>query len=107
MNAQPLTDHQLDEIEARAAAATPGPWKRKAELASHIVYVDSPDGTFSVLWNAEWATDADGEFTAHARKDVPALLAEVRRLQDKARELGELAARREAELIALRPGPTA
>lgn len=76
---EPLTEQQLDEIAGRTNAATSGPWKRKAELASHIVYVDNEDGTFSVLWNAEWATEADAEFTAHAPDDVRALLAEVRR----------------------------
>jgi hypothetical protein len=81
---EPLTEQQLNDIEARINAATPGPWMRKTELASHIVYVDNAapnDGTSSPLWNAEWATEADGEFTAHARTDVPALLAEVRRLR--------------------------
>jgi len=84
---EPLTEQQLDDIEARKDAATPGPWMRKAELASHIVYIDNAapdDGTLSPLWNAEWATEADGEFTAHARTDVPALLAEVRRLRARA-----------------------
>lgn len=85
---QPLTDQQLDEIEARRAAATKGPW-----LTTHagtdenipVVYVNrtSPKGVAysSVLWQADWATDADGEFTAHAPQDVAALLAEVHRLR--------------------------
>ncbi len=88
----PLADQQLDDITARKNAATPGPWKQKAELGSHIVYVahTSPnDGTYSVLWNAEWATEADAEFTAHAREDVGALVTEVRRLRTRTLTPGE------------------
>ncbi|MGW2209943.1 hypothetical protein [Streptomyces sp. NPDC001781] len=79
----PLTSPQLDldAIEARANAATRGPWKGELELASPVVYVVQEDGTLSPLWNAEWATEADGRFTAHAREDVPALVDEVRRLR--------------------------
>lgn len=77
----PPTAQQLDDIAARVTAATPGPWQGKAELASHIVCTAPKDGTYSVLWNAEWATEADAEFTAHAREDVPALLTEVRHLR--------------------------
>lgn len=76
----PLTVQQLDEIATRATAATRGPWQGRAELASHIVCTATEDGSYSVLWNAEWATEADAAFTAHAREDVDALLAEVRRL---------------------------
>ena len=90
---RPLTDQQLDDITARANAATAGPWKREAELGSHIVYVNrtSPKGVTysSVLWNAEWATEADAEFTAHAREDVAALVTEVRRLRTRTLTPGE------------------
>lgn len=85
-----MTEQQLDEIEARTNAATPGPWQGRAELASHIVCTAPKDGTYSVLWNAEWATEADAAFTAHAREDVPALLAEVRRLRAAMEEIQRL-----------------
>lgn len=82
---EPLSAVAEAAIRTREEAATKGPWMRKAELASHIVYVNhtSPKDTttFSALWNAEWATEADGVFTAHAREDVPALLAELDRVR--------------------------
>ncbi|MCX5285958.1 hypothetical protein [Streptomyces sp. NBC_00198] len=71
----------LADVEAREAAATRGPWMGRAELDSHIVYVNHTppeDTTFSVLWNAELATEADAAFTAHTREDVPRLIALVR-----------------------------
>ena len=84
----------LDAIKARAAAATEGPW-------------EWDDPTISQHWSrpAPWATvvdddvrcggycyggssdpiksAADGEFIAHAREDVPALVAEVERLRSQ------------------------
>lgn len=81
----PPTSQQLDDIEARANAATKAPWfATKDDTDTPVVFVNrtSPKGVTysSVLWNADWATEADGEFTAHARTDVDVLLAEVRRL---------------------------
>lgn len=73
---QPPTEQQLDEIAGRAA------------------------GLY------EYATVADPEVQAAlddlAGIDAPALIAEIRRLRTKTRTLGELAARRESELIARR-----
>ncbi|MCX5336929.1 hypothetical protein [Streptomyces sp. NBC_00140] len=84
----PLTDQQLAAIEQRANAATPGPWQGQTELGSHIVCTAPKDGTYSVLWNAELATEADAEFVARAPEDVAALLNMVRRLRtDAAAEL--------------------
>lgn len=56
---------RLDEIEARLSAATPGPWTRTQWEE------EQPD----VPW------DADAEFIAHAREDVPALVAVVRAVE--------------------------
>ena len=81
----------LEAIKARAAAATEGPW-------------EWDDSTIGQHWSRPqpWATvvddevkcgdycyggssspiksDADGQFLAHAREDIPALVAEVERL---------------------------
>ena len=74
-----------DAIQARLDAATEGPWMTTQDTGTHVVYVNStsPKGqTYSsVLWNADWATEADAEFIAHAPADVAALLAEVHRLR--------------------------
>ena len=76
-----MTD-RLDEIRARAEAATPGPWKqgdinsrgvisRFDVYSEHAGYVD-----VASVWNSE-----DRDFMAHAREDIPYLLAEVERLR--------------------------
>ena len=69
---------RLDEIEARTTAATEGPWT----WATH----STADGDeWAVFSPADWAlaTNRDGwgydaEFIAHARHDVPALVAALR-----------------------------
>jgi len=81
---------ELDEIEALAAAATPGPWTPFLEGTQPIggcsvIWVaglnDAPD---MYLWlDHEMAPDEDFEFVAHAREDVPHLIAEIRRLKSR------------------------
>lgn len=79
-----MTTNDLAAITARAAAASPGPWT--VEEAWHV---------------HEWVDGGDAEFIAHARTDVPDLVAEVtelRALLDEATRLegatteGDLAA---------------
>jgi len=92
-----MTLHDIAEIEARANAATPGPWKSRREVADwkfpHVDVVETPthrpqvdgfgiklhyggrcscvsDATNDKL-NRQSSTDAD--FIAAARTDVPAL----------------------------------
>jgi len=84
----------LDAIEARAQAATEGPWHvddeeqtvRAREYAGEIVYDRSPE------YSSEWAKfKPTAEFIAHARTDVPALLALVREQRDQLDRVLELA----------------
>jgi hypothetical protein len=88
-----MTDEELAGVEARANAATTGPWEWKVRddsgpLAMHsgdVIVFD--DGTAwgeygSPMHNAA----ADATFIAHARTDVPALVAEVRRLRGLVRD---------------------
>jgi len=99
----------LDAIEARAKAATPGPWTADTKYASGdfglIVGGDLgfardgvPDGTtWKVAYvcydngdrpedeDRAWYDEEDAEFIAHAREDVPALIAELRRLREENR----------------------
>jgi hypothetical protein len=77
---------ELEEIEALADAATPGPWKAFLEHSQPIggcsvILVDGlNDAPDMYLWlGNEMAPDEDFEFVAHARYDVPWLVAEVRR----------------------------
>jgi len=70
---------RLKELEARAAKATPGPWK----LQTHVV---EPQGSSQVIrcddridfWNDE--SCANAKFIANAREDVPWLCQTIRRL---------------------------
>jgi hypothetical protein len=81
---QQLTSIDLDAIAARANAATPGPW---------FVHADWPGRVFAESeFNAHVARitgsnpEPNEQFIAHSRTDVPALLAEIRRLRDELAE---------------------
>lgn len=76
-----MTPEQLAEIEARTAAATPGEWAHMTDdtFFGQIRTVD--DFTLIAEMPALDDRTADFEFIAYARSDIPALIAEVRRLQ--------------------------
>jgi hypothetical protein len=109
----PYTAQQLDDIEARAQAATPGPWGVYQYGGDSLIEVaaglkDTGTGytarrTIARFdeepldndpthreWTAEedWAqVQADAEFIAHAPEDIRTLRAEVRRLAARVTEL--------------------
>ncbi len=80
----------LDAIEARAEAATPGPWT--ARLRDDMWEINDGSGSnFVSIVESCWLPDDcdagqyggipdvdDARFIAHARTDVPALVAELR-----------------------------
>lgn len=75
----------LDEAECRAKVATPGPWR----LGTYNVWADvrivARTDTAAPGSRREFVRDEDdanADFIAHARTDVPALIAEVRRLRE-------------------------
>jgi hypothetical protein len=80
-----MTKQELAAIESRANAATREPWivdgtyVPTASLSAVSVYGMGMEV-------AECQMDADGAFIAAARVDVPALIAEVRRLRAELRE---------------------
>lgn len=107
---QPLTNQQLDQIEARATSEhlTPGPWRLDREQCDcsdgychhgeYVTGVITPTPTEIAIERCKRTgdqprdydfhrseigdfTDADWELMVHARADVPALLAEVRLLR--------------------------
>lgn len=91
MNAGPaMSDDELDAIEQRCAAASPGPWESFIEGRDHvsgdtIIRIGGPVGDepdMYVYRERDKASDADYDFIAHARQDVPRLLAEIRRLRN-------------------------
>jgi predicted alpha/beta hydrolase len=66
----------LDAIEARAEAAAPGPWREpKNGLGLGWTIFPKNSKGWSIA-TCDSGTDAD--FIAHARTDIPALVAELR-----------------------------
>lgn len=73
---------QLEEIKARAEKATPGPWMKDPDEPVHIMKPDKPgfswDGTVvATLQRDDFGLfeEANADFIAHARTDIPKLLA--------------------------------
>jgi hypothetical protein len=67
---QPL---DLDQIEARRAAVSKGPWR----LSEDFNDIHNAEGDHLASY---WHT-ADGEFIVHAPEDIDAMAAEIRRLR--------------------------
>jgi hypothetical protein len=77
---RPLSEEYLTEIKNRCDQATPGPWK------SYVEKRDGISGSDFIMTMGEdiyltGATTADQDFIAHARQDIPTLLAEIERLK--------------------------
>jgi hypothetical protein len=89
----PVTEAELDQIEQRCLAASKPPWQSFIEGRNHWsgddfirvggandrepdMYVSRDGATGGVTP----ASDADLDFIAHARQDLPRLLADVRPL---------------------------
>lgn len=92
MTDQP-TRQQLDEIAARASKATPGPWEEHDDYGPHFyAYLRGPylRGVGTLNFGDGEDAAADREFVKHAREDVDALLAEVRRLRAAMEEIRHL-----------------
>lgn len=89
-----MSDDELAEIEARSAAATPGPWSWSADVEEVddvylVAAAEAPDSGPAVevvrACSYEHVTlvvsEADAAFIARARTDVAALIGEIRRLR--------------------------
>ncbi|MSP03082.1 MAG: hypothetical protein EXR07_18845 [Acetobacteraceae bacterium] len=75
-----LGDDELAAMKKRADAATPGPWK------SYVEGREEMSGSDFIMTEADdiyltGATVADQDFIAHARQDIPRLIAEIERLK--------------------------
>lgn len=75
-----MTNEELDKIQSLCDRASPGPWSAWIEGRDHT------SGSNFVQTGAEdiemsGATEADYDFIAAARNDVPRLIEEVRRLR--------------------------
>jgi len=80
-----------DRIERRCEAASPAPWGNQGRT------VVTADGTYPAdhtslrpAPSAEKRLHADREFIAHARQDLPALLARCRELEARCGKLAAL-----------------
>ena len=92
-----MTEQELEQIEARANAATPGPWtgdrsdgtikyKMLGGENHNFVILDvdhknNSSGFYTEDYIPYEQCTANEEFVKHARTDIPALIAEVRRLE--------------------------
>lgn len=72
-----LTIEELEEIRERAEKAVYAPWRIGRQSPNGLYYVGSTDG----LLIAQTTNEANVAFIAHAREDIPKLLAEIERLQ--------------------------
>lgn len=82
-----MTPEELYAIEVRANAATPGPWTSITHPTLHHshndVFVENDDSDLicEMVDGKVFDRLATAEFIAHAREDIPALIAEIRRLR--------------------------
>jgi hypothetical protein len=80
-----MTDEEIGEIEMRCNAATSGPWQSFIEGRDHLAGDDfirtgGLDDSSPDIYLIQ-ATHADQDFIAHARQDIPTLIAQVRLLK--------------------------
>ena len=74
------TNERHEAARARCEAATEGPWDDQPNRTDTARVVLDGDG--EVLWDAAGLmADADSEFIAHARTDLPDALDEIERLR--------------------------
>lgn len=79
-----MTPGEFAEIEARAAAATEGPWiaEYSGEQGNCVIPHDAKSTREAVCVTRLYHQHADAEFIAHSRTDVETLLAAVRERDD-------------------------
>jgi hypothetical protein len=83
MNQPPLLSRdELEAIKMRCERATGGPWKSYVEGREHM------SGSNFIMTGAEdiyltVATTEDQDFIAHARQDIPRLIAEIERFRNE------------------------
>ena len=75
-----ISDKELAEIKNRVENATQGPWKAFIEgrdMESASSFIQTADEDIELIG----ATEADYDFIANARQDIPRLLEEIERLR--------------------------
>jgi hypothetical protein len=84
MDAEPLSEAELDELDALARVASPAPWRAFAGLGiggPAFISLGNDDSIpdMYVQHDDKPAPDADLDFIAAARNYVPRLVAEIRK----------------------------
>lgn len=82
-----MTEDELKAIRERADKATPGPWVGGDGEYDDVCAAIPNSNDNAVYLIIECMYKNDVSFVAHARQDIPALVAEVERLQKNNREL--------------------
>lgn len=85
MTSTPPTEQQLDEIETRHTAATPGPWFLHADWPGRVFAESEFNHHVARVTGSN--PESNERFIAHAREDVPLLLDTVRRQRARVAEL--------------------
>lgn len=80
-----MTEKELAEIEARAEAATEGPWY--SPDATWRVYNRRCLGVCKMTNDDEYYRKVDSLFIQGARQDIPTLCAELRKAWERIKEL--------------------
>lgn len=80
-----MTPQELKEIEARANEATEGPWGQHDYDNDHCMITAGVDGNGAYIYVADVWDERDIPFIAHARSDIPNLLAYIAALTEKLR----------------------
>lgn len=101
-------DLDIDSIEARASAATEGPWwggadrRTRANAVGLVGRLDDrgTGNAIAVLAGVGMDRVADAEFIAHSRTDVPALVTRVRQAEADRDEARAALAKARAEALA-------
>lgn len=80
-----ITEEELKQIELRCSRAQPGPWKafiegRDHESGSNFIMTGEGNRRGEDI-EVLGATEADYDFIANARQDIPKLIQEIRRLK--------------------------
>lgn len=83
-------EQRLREIEARVKRLKPAKWffTHDPDKMCHVVCEDVEGGIGGEV--GTWMWERDATFAAHARQDVPWLLAEVRRLEAENTKISKL-----------------
>ena len=82
-----ISEDELRQIEQRVNQAQAGPWKayienRDHECGSDFIMTGEGDQRGEDI-EMFGATDADYDFIAHARQDIPRLIKEIRELKER------------------------